>query len=395
MIETIYIGMSGLTGYSSGLRGIANNVANLNTPGFKGSTLSFSDLFYSNSGSAGTHHGSVVPRFGHGVSTGESSLNFRQGDLRQTGNTLDLAVEGQGLFVLRDDSGELRYTRAGQFEINQDGVLVDRTSGSQVMALGEGGRLTEVNITGSRVSAPKATTSVVFAGNLSSTKPEETIEGVTLIDAAGQQRTLSLQFTNDSATKEGRWKVSLRDGSTTVGTTTLDFVDGKPKAGADKLSFDYTPAGQPKMTVQMDFSGQVTSFASGTLSTLAVASQDGRQAGALSQFTFDSKGTLQLEFANGQRTEGQRLSLANVESPQWLVAAGGNSFVTVEGAEVSYGTAGEGSMGALRSGSIEISNVNLSQEFSDMVIMQRGYQASAQIVSTANDMLQELFGMKR
>lgn len=395
MIETLYIGMSGLTGYSNGLRGIANNVANLNTPGFKGSTLSFSDLFYSNSGSAGTHHGSVGPSFGHGVATGQTSLNFRQGDLRQTGNTLDLALEGQGLFVLRDDSGELRYTRAGQFEINQDGVLVDRTSGSKVMALDASGGLTEVNITGDRVSAPKSTTRVVFAGNLSSTKTEETIEGINVIDAAGTSHALSLHFANDSATKEGRWKVTLREGSTTVGTTTIDFVDGKPKAGANSLSFDYTPKGQPKMTLTMDFSGQVTSFASGTLSTLATASQDGHQAGALSQFTFDNKGVMQLEFANGQKSEGVRLALANVESPQLLVAAGSNSFVTVQGAEVTYGGAGEGAFGALRSGSLEISNVNLSQEFSDMVIMQRGYQASAQIVSTANDMLQELFGMKR
>jgi flagellar hook protein FlgE len=395
MIETIYIGMSGLTGYSSGLRGIANNVANLNTPGFKSSSLEFSNMFYSNEGSAGTHHGSVTPQFGHGVATGQSSLNFRQGDLRQTGNTLDLAVEGQGLFVLRDAAGQLRYTRAGQFEMNSDGFLVDRVSGAKVMGLDGRGNLTEVNITAYRVNAPKSTAKLSFAGNLSSSKTEETVSGLSVVDAAGAQHALTVKFTNDSATQEGRWKVTLLEGTTTVGTSTIDFVDGKPKAGTDKLSFTYTPTGQPALPLTLDFSGQVTSFASGTLSTLSVSGQDGYEAGAMSKFSFDDKGELKFEFANGQTGKGPRLALANIDTPQLLEAVGGNSFVAADGAKVSYGAAGDGAFGNVRAGSVEISNVDLSQEFSDMVIMQRGYQASAQIVSTANDMLQELFGMKR
>ena len=115
----------------------------------------------------------------------------------------------------------------------------------------------------------------------------------------------------------------------------------------------------------------------------------------MKKFSFDDKGELKLEFANGQTSKGPRLALANVDTPQLLQAVGSNSFSAADGAKLSYGTAGNGSFGNVRAGSVEISNVDLSQEFSDMVIMQRGYQASAQIVSTANDMLQELFGMKR
>jgi flagellar hook protein FlgE len=103
---------------------------------------------------------------------------------------------------------------------------------------------------------------------------------------------------------------------------------------------------------------------------------------------------LQLAFANGQTSAGARLALADID-PQSLVAAGASTFVAAAGAPVRYGAAGEGPLGSLRPGALEISNVDLSQQFSDMVIMQRGYQASAQIVSTANDMLQELFGMRR
>ena len=395
MIETIYIGMSGLTSYSSGLRGIANNVANLNTPGFKSSSTQFADMFHANGDGVGQNQAWVGPDFGRGVTASGSSLNFRQGDLRQTGNTMDLAIEGQGLFVLKDSSGGLSYTRAGQFEVNSDGCLVDRISGAKVMALNDAGNLVELDISGQRLNTPKPTGSVTFSGNLSSTKANETIEGITVIDAAGTQHTLTLLFVNDSATQAGQWKLTLKEGSTTIGTSTLNFVDGKPKADANKLSIDYTPAGQAKVALQLDFSGQVSSFASGTLSTLGVASQDGRQAGELTKFSFNDKGVIRFEYGNGQTIDGPRLALANVESPQMLKAAGNNSFVLKDGAELSYGQAGEGSFGALRAGSLEISNVDLSQEFSDMVIIQRGYQASAQIVSTANDMLQELFGMRR
>jgi flagellar hook protein FlgE len=395
MIETIYIGMSGLTGYSSGLRGIANNVANLNTPGFKSSSLSFSNLFYSNDGSAGSHQGSVTPQFGHGLATGESSFNFRQGDLRQTGNTMDLAVEGQGLFVLRDPDGQLRYTRAGQFEMNTDGFLVDRVSGAKVMGLDGRGQLTEINITSYRVNAPKSTGKLSFAGNLDSSRTDDISSNLSVVDAAGAPHALTLKFTAE-ATPAGRWKVALMEGTTSIGTSTIDFVDGRPKAGADKVSFTYTPAGQPAMPLTLDFSGsQVTSFASSTLAPVSVSSKDGYEAGAMSKFSFDAKGELKLEFANGQTSQGPRLALANVDTPQLLEAVGGNSFTAADGAKLSYGTAGNGSFGSVRAGSVEISNVDLSQEFSDMVIMQRGYQASAQIVSTANDMLQELFGMKR
>ena len=394
MIETIYIGMSGLTGYSSGLRGIANNVANLNTPGFKSSSLSFSNLFYSNDGSGGANQGSVTPQFGHGLATGESSFNFRQGDLRQTGNTMDLAVEGQGLFVLRDPDGKLRYTRAGQFEMNTDGFLVDRVSGAKVMGLDGRGQLTEINITSYRVNAPKSTGKLSFTGNLDTSAKDDITSNLSVVDAAGAAHALTAKFTAES-TPAGRWKVTLLEGTTSIGTSTIDFVDGRPKAGADKASFTYTPAGQPAMPLTLDFSGPVTAFASSTLAPVSVASKDGNEAGTMSKFSFDDKGELKLEFANGQTSKGPRLALANVDTPQLLQAVGSNSFSAAEGAKLSYGTAGNGSFGNVRAGSVEISNVDLSQEFSDMVIMQRGYQASAQIVSTANDMLQELFGMKR
>src|SRR4051794_22833120 len=116
MLNSIYIGMSGLQGYSQGLRVIANNTANLNTPGFKGSTLQFADMFYSNNRTQAGPGGMM--QVGYGLNTAGTVLNFQQGELRQTGNSLDLAVDGQGLFTVKDASGDLHYTRAGQFSFN-------------------------------------------------------------------------------------------------------------------------------------------------------------------------------------------------------------------------------------------------------------------------------------
>ena len=122
MLDSIYIGMSGLTSFSKGLSNISNNVANLNTPGFKGSELGFADLFYRYQYSGSGNQDGLPYQQGDGVKTGSTSLKFTQGDFRQTGNDLDVAVDGQGFFILVKD-GKTFYTRAGQFKID-DSALV-------------------------------------------------------------------------------------------------------------------------------------------------------------------------------------------------------------------------------------------------------------------------------
>ncbi|MDB5914966.1 MAG: protein of unknown function domain protein, partial [Ramlibacter sp.] len=143
MLDSIHIGVTGLAGFQQGLRVIANNTANMNTPGYKSSTLQFADLFYSNRQAGGNQ-----VQLGNGLDTQGTRLDFRQGDFRQTGNDFDLAVDGEGLFVLHDAQGQVRYTRAGQFEFNADGVLVTAGNGSKVMGLDAAGALGEISVAG-------------------------------------------------------------------------------------------------------------------------------------------------------------------------------------------------------------------------------------------------------
>ena len=174
MLDSIHVGMTGLAGFARGLRVIANNTANLNTPGFKGSHLQFTDLFYASSGAPGA----ATEQLGHGLGTAGTQLDFRAGDLRQTGNDFDLALDGEGLFTLKSDDGGRRYTRAGQFEFNAEGVFVDRTDGSRVLGLDAAGQEVDIRLDGLRSSAGKGTATARFTGNLSSTVSEHTVRSV-------------------------------------------------------------------------------------------------------------------------------------------------------------------------------------------------------------------------
>jgi flagellar hook protein FlgE len=390
VLDSIFIGMSGLQGYSQGLRVIANNTANINTPGYKGSSLQFADMFYSNSnsGSGGTM------QVGYGLNTAGTVLNFQQGELRQTGNSLDLAIDGQGLFTVQDASGNLHYTRAGQFTFNTDGVLVSRVDGSKVMGVSSDGKMAEISIAGASTNPGKATTTVKFTGNLSSTATDQTISSVKVIDSLGGEHDLTVKLTNNGSTTAGDWTVELLDGTTSVGTGHIQFTGGQPDPAHSQVTLNYTPTGLAKMPVTLDFSTDVTSFAAGNLSTLAFSSQDGYVPGSLTGVSFDATGTLVMAYSNGQTVKGSQLALSRFDSLDAVSSTGNNQFDATNPLAWHTGTANVNGFGTVRAGMVELSNVDLSQEFSDLVIMQRGYQASSQVISTANDMLQELFQMK-
>ena len=394
MLDSIYVGMTGLLGYSKGLRVIANNTANLNTPGFKGSSLQFSDLFYSNSNLAsGTGSGSYGG-LGYGLNAGSTVLSFKQGEIRQTDNPLDMAIDGQGLFILRDEEGHITYTRAGQFKFNGAGVLVNQADNAKVMGRAADGGLTEISLAGLGTNAGKATSTVKFNGNLSSTVTDQTVGGVRVLDALGGAHTLNVKFTNTGATTPSSWRVELIEGTTVLATQQIIFFDGKPTAATAKLSMTYSPAGVAPMPLVLDFGTDVTSFAAGNLSTLAMSSQDGITPGALTQASFDSTGTLVLGYSKSQSVKSTRLALGRFDSLDAVGTVGNNQFRALDPKHWTTGSAEEGGFGSIRSSSVEIANVDLSQEFSDLVVMQRGFQASSQVISTSNEMLQELFALK-
>lgn len=394
MFDSINIGMSGLQAYSKGLKVISNNVANLNTPGFKSSDMLFADLYYQGGGAGGSAGGSGTSQTGTGVSAQASFINFKDGDVRQTGNPLDMSIDGEGFFVTRDAAnGNTTYSRAGQFGFDKDGILISRATERQVMGFAADGSLGVISLNGLRVNPPRVTSTVRLQGNLSSTATDFTVDGVRIVDAVGVEHTVRLSFRPRTGAA-GTWTVTVIDGTTETSAGEIEFAAGRPVAGRDSLSFAYTPAGAAAINVNFDFTDQVTSFAAGTISTLAVASANGVTAGALTQVSFDTEGVLTLTYSNGETATGSQLALATFDSRGGLTQIGNGDFVAAQDQQAQLARAGSDLVGTVVGNQIEVSNVDLSAEFSNLIVMQRGYQASSRIVSTANDMLQELFDMK-
>ncbi len=388
MFDTLMIGTSGLLGHAKGLRVVGNNLANVNTPGFKGSQLQFANLF--------EQGGGVLQQQGSGVGTGLDSLgsrvNFQAGIDQATGNALDLSISGNGFYTVKRD-GQLLYTRAGDFQFNADGVLVNG-SGDHVQGLSADGQLVDVKIGTLATNSAKATTTIKFAGNLTSTVAvppvDASISSVSFFDANGISHAVSLSFHDNGG---GSYTVTASHvGGAVIGTGTLKFIGGLPDPANSILTFPYSTTGVAQQNIKLDFSEQVTSLVSST--DLAFSSQDGYAAGVRTAQTIGADGVLTVHYSNGQTATGTRLALAGVESDSDLVQGSGSAFTLKQDAQVRYGYASTGTFGSLVSGHREGSNVDLAEEFSNLILMQRGYQASSHVISTANDMIQELFDMK-
>lgn len=392
MLTTINIGTTGLNGFTKELETISNNVANLNTPSFKSSKSQFTALFSnSGQGSATGQNGKPVGQTGYGLGTLPSVINFEQGQLNQTGQDLDVAIDGEGLFVLRDASGAILYSRDGSFSFDSKGVLVN-SSGAKVLGMDAHGNLHDITTTGLSLNPALPTTTITVAGRLLSAESTKILNGINVIDKLGASHALTVELANTGSVLAGSWKVSVKDGTTVIGEGELRFTEGRVDAAYSDIAFKYTPAGLSEMDLTLRFGPEVTSPASGT-SSLAVSTIDGHGEGSLVKTTFDKLGNLVLSYSNGETVKQQQLALARPSSTDDLVVASGNSYKSVRPNAVSLGVAAEGQT-TITADYLEGSNVDLSSEFSAIIVTQRGYQASSQLISTANEMLDTLLRMK-
>lgn len=383
MFQALFNSLSGLFSFSKSLNTVSNNVSNMNTPGFRGG-----DAFFANIND------------GRGVRIAGEGMRTSSGDIRQTGNATDLAVDGEGFFMLRDGEGNLHYTRAGQFRFNEDGLLVDTVSGFEVMGLDAGGNLTPVDFDSYRAIAAEPTTRVNIAGNLAPGSTTTTVNAITVYDTAGAAHTLSATFTNNSSAAAGSFLVTVKDESgAVVGTGELRFrSDGTPLAGfnAITLNLAYNGAAQA-VVVNFGTPGALdgATSLSGMATNLATRGIDGHGVLGVTDLSFDEKGVLQLVYSETEKRQGPQIALAAFSNEGALHMTGGRFVSGAADSEREIGRPGEGRFGDIAGGSLEMSNVDLTQEFADMIIIQRGYQASSRVMTVSNEMLEQLYNSTR
>jgi flagellar hook protein FlgE len=403
MMDAIYTGLAGMQSYSQGLNVISNNVSNLNTVGFKLSTPLFEDVVYQRPGASVTD--APVDRSpGAGVQTRSEVTSFAEGQLESTNNPLDAAIDGNGLFVL-NDSGTTLYTRAGQFEIDKDGNIVDTSTKATVLFTpAGGGAAAPLNVNAFQTDEPAATTTVNLVGNLSSDATTTTYDtpAVTVYDASGASQTVTVHFVRN-ATNPLQWTAEVHDAAgKAVGSQALTFnADGTPTADSLSVVGTITPKTGSAFKVTFNlgtagtFTGVTDTANGGTASTVQSSKVDGQALGTLTTYQFTGLGELKATYSNGDTKTLGTLVLARFETPDQMKAVGNGAFVAQGGAQPLTGAPLNNGLGRVVGGQVEQSNVDLTAQFTALIIVQRGYQAGSQMVSTASEMMQQLIDMAK
>ncbi|ARR56352.1 hypothetical protein HY78_24285 [Rhizorhabdus wittichii DC-6] len=297
MLGSIYVGLSGLRAYSNGIKQVSDNVANLNSLGFKSSSVSFTNLQNTRDTGGIGFEGARGGDSG-GVDLAGTTLNFKAGELQQTDSDLDLAVDGTGFLTLMKGD-DVRYTRTGRFEVDKNGYVVLTGTEWQLATLDSAGRPTAVSIDSSRTNAPVATTTIKFADNLSSTATTHSVNDLAVYDATGVEHVWQVTFTREEGALDWTVKV-VDDKGTTIGEQTLEMAAGAPSPDSSKLTFTDADS---DLSVVLDFSGDVTSFSSGTVSTLRAADVDGHAVGSIVTLSVNDKGALEIGYSNDEKKE--------------------------------------------------------------------------------------------
>ncbi|HEY8320036.1 MAG TPA: flagellar hook protein FlgE [Amnibacterium sp.] len=391
MLRSLYAGISGLRAEQTMLDVTSNNIANVNTTGFKSSSVQFEDTLSQTLSAAGlpqpTKAGTNPNQVGLGVRVAAITTNLAQGEQQSTGNNLDTMISGDGYFVTTIGT-QTQYTRDGAFHWDAQGRLASADGGlvkgwSAVGGvINTGGAPSPISLPSGSVAPAVATTKAVVTGNLDSTGAGgQSVKEISVYAADGTRKTLSITFTPGA---NGAWSYSAGDGSGAPVTGTVQCANGAV-TGATKFT---TSDG-----ITIDMSG-LTGFAD--LSTATIATQDGTAAGRLLSTSMGNDGTLSGTFSNGATIPLARLALATFVNPEGLAKAGNSTLQeTLNSGSPTLTTAGEGSAGTIVAGALEASNVDLSQEFTNLIIAQRGFQANARIITTSDQVLQELVQLKQ
>ena len=430
------IGLSGLFAANKQLDVTGNNIANVATTGFKSSRAEFEDVY------SATRLGTGSKTVGNGVRLANVSQQFTQGDISNTGNVLDMGINGSGFFVL-NNSGSLSYTRAGTFKVDKEGYVTNTDGTSRLQGYGvddngkiQNGVLTDLRIDTSNL-APKATTSVSSTINLNSTA--DVIDVVANPFDPSKSASFTKQFSTPIFDTQGNQhtmdQYMVKTGANTWSTYTL--IDGRNPNGSDPkvtpavasvMAFDTsgklvsvtTPGTPPVVSPDL----KITNWVPGTVTNgvwaangasadpagmsiamsnttqfnadtaRSIPAQNGYATGQITNLTIDGSGVLLANFSNNQTKPIGQISLASFTNEQGLQPVGGTSWKETYSSGIpGYDAPETGSLGSVQSNSLEESNVNVTNELVELIKAQSNYQANAKTISTQSTIMQTIIQM--
>jgi len=433
---TFFVGLTGLNASSLAIKNVGNNLANSNTVGFKATNLFFEELRAAASGGADA---------GQGVQPTATQQVWSQGNVQQSQLSTDMAIRGAGFFVVSDGISSEFYTRAGNFQLNSDGKLVT-SDGLYVMGypvvldtgeINTNTNLVQLDLKPGMILPAVATTSVKFTANLNieAAVGEEGAFSTTvkIYDSLGVGHPVTLQFSKVDADADGNWDtqgvwnfemsvptssvagadpadpnvvilsgtvsfdaegrlvpvdVDIATGTGTLSTPpkTIDGISFTPATGAEDLAFSWDLVESDK--------DLLTQFR--LPSSTSQTYQNGKGAGTLSEVLVRGDGIIEGTFSNGETAPLGQLGMAIFTSPQNLVRTGNNQYArTTQSGEPTIGTAGTGGRGAVQGNALELSNVDIAEEFIKLIVYQRAYQANSKMITTADQVTQQAIQLKQ
>ncbi|MBX7079765.1 MAG: flagellar hook protein FlgE [Nannocystaceae bacterium] len=425
--SSMYTGAAGMSSHSDAMGVISDNIANVNTVGYRSQRANFADVL------GGFIAGSAA---GAGSRIGSVQTMFMQGSLLGTGNNLDLAIEGNGFFVVNGAVGGVDgsyYTRSGQFHTDADGYLVNpdglRVQGYGLDSTGAVGNTPGDMMITQDTLPPTATANVTVKANLDADQaidptafdindPGGTSDystGITAYDSLGTPHQLTLFFKKLADAPTQQWEVHVAAAGTDVtpaatseytelGNGTLDFDTAGALSASSLSSVNVSWAGAAAATINLDFGTPTGSGGTGVdgitgyaeSSGASAITQDGSGSGELSDYQVLADGTVEGRYTNGQTRPLGQLATAVFASEDGLARRGNALFgATIESRDPVLGRPGSDGHGALMAGSLEGSNVDLAHEFVTMIAVQRGFQGNSRTITTADDMLTEVVSLKR
>jgi len=411
LVSSLFTGVTGLAGNSEAMGVIGDNIANVNTIGFKGSKPVFSDIF-----SSVLSNGSTTSQLGRGTQLTGTLRSLEQGSFEASNNALDMAIDGAGFFIVNDGTGNF-YTRAGQFRMNDNGkvqAITGEVLQGNSITNGVASNTTEnIDLAGVQ-SLPQATTTFELGANLNSaaTATSTFNSPITIYNSVGNQNLLNVQFTKDATANKWSYAITTSNGTITSGasgtvtfgtngqltqigtgstladqTIVVNYSSSTPVADEQTLTWDVATAAGAS-------SGKLTGFAAASNNNSVT--QNGYSTGSLVSLNVDSKGIIKGLFSNGQTSSLYQVAMADFLAPTGLTRQGSNLFAeSATSGQAVIGTATTGGFGTIIGQSLELSNVDLAEQFVALIQSQQAFQASARMITTTDDLLTEAVNLVR